>query len=189
MTSSPLQDREIVLGVCGSIAAYKAADAVRRFQDAGARVTCVMTHSAGRFITPLTLAALSGRPVPQDFFDPSLWNMSHLALAEKADAVVAAPCSAHFLSRLALGQADDLLAALILATRAPVFLAPAMHEGMWLHPATQKNVKTCRSYGYRFIGPVRGPLASGKPGWGRLEEPARIVEQVGKALARRRTKP
>jgi len=171
--------------VTGSIAAYKAAELVRRFKDAGAGVTCVLTQGAARFITPLTLAALSGRPARQDMFDESLWEMAHLSLASSADAVVVAPCSADFLSRLAAGASDSLLAALLLAARVPVFLAPAMHGPMWEHPATRRNVKTCRSFGHRFIGPVRGPLASGGDGWGRMEEPDRIVAAVAAALSPR----
>lgn len=178
----PLKGREIVLGVTGSIAAYKAADLVRRFRDAGADVTCVMTEGAARFITPLTLSALSGRAVQREMFDESLWAMAHLRLAKTADAVVVAPCTADHLAAFAAGRADDLLSALLLATRKPVFLAPALHEPMWTHPATQKNVRDCRAHGYRFLGPVKGPLASGDSGWGRMEDPLKIVAAVGKAL-------
>jgi phosphopantothenoylcysteine decarboxylase/phosphopantothenate--cysteine ligase len=184
VAKSSLKGREIVLGVSGSIAAYKAAELVRLFREQGAGVSCVMTEGATRFITPLTLSALSARPVAQDMFDQSLWNMAHLRLAKDADAVVVAPASADLLSRLAAGRADDLLSALILSTRRPVFLAPAMHEPMWTHPATRKNVSACRSHGYRLIGPVKGPLASGDTGWGRLEEPSRIVAHVAAALAK-----
>ncbi|MGQ0645803.1 MAG: flavoprotein [Elusimicrobiota bacterium] len=183
MPAVSLKGREIVLGVSGSIAAYKSAELVRRFQDAGAGVTCVLTPSAARFITPLTLSALSGRPARQDVLDASVWDMAHLSLAKDADAVVAAPCTADLLSELAAGRANTLLAALVLAAKIPVFLAPAMHEPMWTHPATQKNVKACSSYGYTLIGPARGPLASGGSGWGRMEEPVRIVAAVAKALA------
>ncbi len=177
-----LKGREIVLGVTGSIAAYKAAELVRRFRDAGAGVTCVMTPAAARFITPLTLGALSGRPVQQDVFDEKLWAMAHLRLAKEADAVVIAPCTAEHLALLAAGHAGDLLTALVLTTRKPVFIAPALHEPMWTHAATQKNVHLCKDYGYRFIGPVQGPLASGDEGWGRLEDPVKIVAEVAKNL-------
>jgi phosphopantothenoylcysteine decarboxylase/phosphopantothenate--cysteine ligase len=181
-----LKGREIVLGVTGSIAAYKAAELVRRFRDAGAGVTCAMTPAASRFITPLTLGALSGRPVQQDVFDQNLWAMAHLRLAKEADAVVVAPCTAEHLSRLAAGAADDLVTALVLATRKPVFIAPALHEPMWTHPAAQKNVRLCREYGYRFLGPVKGPLASGDTGWGRMEDPLKIVAAVGAALSKKK---
>ena len=177
-----LKGREIVLGVTGSVAAYKAADLVRRFREAGAGVTCVMTEAAARFVQPLTFAALSGRPVARDAFDYRWWTMAHLSLAKTADAVVVAPCTAEHLSRFAAGSAGDLLGALLLATRKPVFLAPALHEPMWTHPATQKNVRACREYGYRFIGPTKGPLASGDEGLGRMEDPLKIVAEVAKQL-------
>ncbi|HRY29033.1 MAG TPA: flavoprotein [Elusimicrobiota bacterium] len=183
MKKPSLRKREIVLGVTGSIAAYKAAELARRFQDGGARVTCVMTATATKFIAPLTLSALTGRPAAQDMFDQKLWNMSHLSLAQTADAVVVAPCSANVIGKLAAGLADDLLTTLVLAAQVPVFIAPAMHKAMWDHPATRKNVETCRSYGYRFVGPVEGPLASGASGVGRMEEPSRIVETVAAALS------
>lgn len=185
MRSLPLQGREIVLGVTGSVAAYKAADIARRFQDMGAGVTCVLTEAAARFIPPLTLSALTGRPAYQDMFDERLWHMGHLTLA-KTDAVLVAPCTADALSQLAQGGAGTLLTALILATRAPVFIAPAMHEPMWTHPATQNNVKICKSWGYSFIGPVKGPLASGPEGWGRLADASDILNEVSRRLARKK---
>jgi phosphopantothenoylcysteine decarboxylase / phosphopantothenate---cysteine ligase len=180
-----LRGKEIVLAVTGSIAAYKAADLTRRFMDAGAGVTCAITPAAARFITPLTLSALSGRPVAQDLFDPHLWGMAHLTLAKTAHAVVVAPCTADHLSLFAGGGSGDLVSALLLATRKPVFIAPALHEPMWTHPATQKNVAACRSYGYRFLGPVKGPLASGDEGWGRMEDPLKIVAAVAAALSKK----
>lgn len=183
MKNPRLDQKRIVLGVSGGIAAYKAADVVRRLRDLGATVDCVMTESAARFITPLTLAALSQRPVHHTLFDPS-GSSSHLELAEKADAVVVAPCTANRLSLLAAGAAGDLLTTLVLAARCPVFLVPAMHESMWTHPATQKNVETCKSFGYRLIGPARGPLASGGEGEGRLEDPLRIAQCVADSLVK-----
>ncbi len=182
MPQTPLKNREIVLGVTGSIAAYKAADLVRRFQEAGANVTCVMTTSAAEFITPLTLTTLSKRPVLQDMFDRSNKEITHVSLAHRIDAIVAAPCTAHLIAQLAAGFCGDLLTTLILASRVPVFLAPAMHEPMWLHPATKKNAGICRGYGYHLIGPVKGASASGEQGLGRLEEPVKIVEQVTEIL-------
>ena len=180
-----LRNREIILGVTGSVAAYKAAEIVRRFREEGAGVTCVMTESAARFVTPLTFSTLSGRPVARDAFDDKLRVMAHLALAKNADAVLVAPCTAEHLAAFAAGRAGDLLSALLLATRKPVFIAPAMHEPMWTHPATQKNVRACRDYGYRFIGPVKGAFASGDTGLGRLEDPAKIVAAVTAALNRK----
>jgi phosphopantothenoylcysteine decarboxylase/phosphopantothenate--cysteine ligase len=177
-----LKGREIVIGVTGSIAAYKAAELVRRFKASGAEVSCVTTPSALKFIPALTLQALSGRPVGQELFDTSLWKAAHLELAKSADAVVIAPCSANTLARLAHGVSDDLLSCLVLTTKAPVFIAPAMHETMWTHDATQKNAGICRGYGYKLIGPIRGPLAFGDMGWGRMEDPKRIVETVAQSL-------
>lgn len=178
-----LKGREILLGVSASIAAYKAAELVRLLRKAGAEVNCVLTPAAAKFITPLTLSALSGRPTQQDVLDEKVWSMAHLSLAKSADAVLIAPCTADFLAQLASGASDNLISACVLATRAPVFIAPAMHEPMWTHPATQRNVKTCREFGYRFIGPVDGPLASGDSGMGRMEDPARLVSLLTEALA------
>lgn len=177
-----LKGREILLGVSASIAAYKAAELVRLFRQEGAGVSCVLTPSATKFITPLTLAALSGRPASQDVLNENEWGMAHLSLAKSADAVLIAPCTADLLAQFAAGTSDNLLSAAVLATRAPVFIAPAMHEPMWTHPATQRNVKTCLEFGYRFIGPVKGPLASGDSGLGRMEDPAQIVSHLTEAL-------
>lgn len=176
MNRTALKNKRILLGITGSVAAYKSADLARRFVESGAQVTCVMTDAAQRFITPLTLGALTHERVFTDLFDAGGWNMSHLALAQ-VEAVVVAPCSADFLSALAQGRADSLLSALCLATRARVLLAPAMHEPMWTHPATQKNVGLCRDYGYQFIGPEKGSLASGE-GIGRMADPSNIVAGV-----------
>lgn len=182
--TAPLRGREIVLGVTGSIAAYRAAEVLRRLQDAGAGVTAVLTPGAEKFITPVTFQALTGRPVATDPFDVEDGRMPHLTLGKGADAVLIAPCTAQTLSGLAAGDAGGLLGAIVLTTRAPVFLAPAMHEPMWTHPATRRNVKICESYGYRILGPARGALASGDSGLGRLEEPARIVDALVRALRR-----
>lgn len=179
-----LKGREILLGVSASIAAYKAAELVRLFRQAGAGVSCVLTPAAAKFITPLTLSALSGKPTGQDVLDENEWGMAHLSLAKSADAVVIAPCTADFLAQLAAGSADNLLSAAVLVTRAPVFIAPAMHEPMWTHPATQRNVKTCLGFRYQFIGPVKGPLASGDSGLGRMEDPAQIVSHIMDALTK-----
>ncbi|HOW28139.1 MAG TPA: flavoprotein [Elusimicrobiota bacterium] len=179
---------EIVLCISGSIAAYKSAEIVRCFRRKKADVTCVLTPAARHFVTPLTLSTLTGRPVPQDMFAEPLWNMAHLSLTEKADAILMAPASADLLAKLAHGLADDLPSTLALAASQPVFIAPAMHEGMWLHPATQANVGLCKGYGYRFIGPARGEMASGVVGMGRLEEPALIVDAVLSALKTSRKK-
>lgn len=175
--------RSIVLGVSGSVAAYKAADVARRWVEAGAQVTAVLTAGAQRFITPLTFTALTGRPALTDAFALPNGAMPHLDLAKNAEAVLVAPASANFLARAAGGQADDLLTSILLVTRAPVFLAPAMHEPMWTHPATQRNVETLKGFGYRILGPASGALASGDHGIGRMLDPDAIVADMLRTLA------
>ncbi len=181
----PLAGREIVLGVPGGIAAYKSPEIARRLMDAGAGVRAVLTPGAERFIAALTLAAITGRSASSDPFNLSDGKMPHLTLA-RADAILVAPCTADFLSALAAGRADMLLSSLILTTRAPVLIAPAMHEPMWTHPATRRNAETCRSLGYHFVGPDRGALASGDQGLGRLSDPGLIVAELAKLLSKKR---
>jgi phosphopantothenoylcysteine synthetase/decarboxylase len=172
--------KHVVLGVTGSIAAYKSAEIVRGLTKAGHEVRCVLTPGAARFITALTLSVLSSNPVAADPYDASLWRMAHLSLADWADVVVVAPATADFLARLACGRAEDILDGLILATKAKVVLCPAMDGGMWRHPATRANAERLKAYGYRLWGPEKGELASGKIGWGRLMDPAKIVSQVAR---------
>jgi phosphopantothenoylcysteine decarboxylase/phosphopantothenate--cysteine ligase len=183
----------ILLGVTGSIAAYKAVEVLRLLLKAGQDVHVVMTPSATQFVGPLTFQGLSGHPVFSDTLDPQAYQMAHLALAEKADVVVVAPASAESLSQMARGGAHDLVSACVLSVlrtpagklKAPVFIAPAMHESMWMHPATQANVKTLKSYGYQFIGPEKGALGrTGDVGVGRMADPQMIVSQVLKVRAR-----
>jgi phosphopantothenoylcysteine decarboxylase/phosphopantothenate--cysteine ligase len=172
------RSRKIVLGVTGSIAAYKSAELVRALTKAGHEVRCVMTPAAAHFVTPLTLSTLSKNPVAQNLYDPSLWEMAHLTLADWADLIVVAPCTADFLARLASGRAEGVLDGLILAARVPVALCPAMDGGMWEHPATRANTAKVKSFGYKTWGPVKGELASGKTGMGRMLEPQEIAERV-----------
>ncbi len=183
----------ILLGVTGSIAAYKAAELLRLLVKAGHDVHVVMTPAATRFVGPLTFQGLSGHPVFSDTLDPQAYQMTHLSLAEKADAIVVAPASADTLSQLARGGASDLVSACILSAPrtpagkldVPVLLAPAMHESMWLHPATQANVKTLAGYGYEFIGPEKGDLGRAKDvGQGRMSAPQTIADLVLKCCAR-----
>lgn len=169
---------KVVLGVTGSIAAYKACELVRLLVKAGFEVRCVLSPGGARFITPLTLAALSRNPVSQDMHDPSLWRMAHLELSDWADVVLVAPASADTLARLAAGRASRLLDSLILSSSCPVVLCPAMDDQMVRHPATQENLKTLQGWGYQVWGPARGPLASGKIGEGRFLEPAEIFEKL-----------
>jgi phosphopantothenoylcysteine synthetase/decarboxylase len=177
-----LSGRTIVLGVSGSVAAYKAAEIARRLIDAGAQVTAVLTAGAQEFITPLTFTAITGRPALTDSFALPQGAMPHLDIAKSAAAVLLAPASANTLARLATGFADDLLTSILLVTRAPVFLAPAMHAPMWTHPATQRNVETLKGFGHKFLGPATGALASGDQGIGRLLDPETIVAELIRGL-------
>ena len=174
-----LKGKKIVLGVTGSIAAYKAAVLVRLLVKEGATVQVVMTPSAKDFITPLTLSTLSGRPVMCDFFqsDNGAWN-SHVELGLWADVMVVAPATASTLGKMANGVADNLLVATYLSMKAPVFIAPAMDLDMYAHPSTQRNVELLKSYGKHIIEATTGELASHLCGKGRLEEPEAIVERI-----------
>lgn len=174
-----LKDKKIILGVCGSIAAYKIAILVRLLVKAGAQVKVVMTPSARDFITPLTLSTLSGNPVLTDFFkDHSGQWHNHVALGLWADAFVIAPASANTLAKMAGGLCDNLLLAVYLSARCPVFFAPAMDLDMLQHPSTKKNVEALQSYGNHLIAPAFGDLASGLTGQGRMAEPEEIMETL-----------
>ncbi len=171
--------RRILLGVTGGIAAYKSPDLVRRLVERGAQVQVVMTASARRFVAPLALQAVSGHPVRDDLWDEAAEAaMGHIELARWAELVLIAPASADFLARLAGGRADDLLAALCLATEAPICVAPAMNRVMWAHPATQANLATLGERGVRVLGPDSGAQACGEVGLGRMWEPAKLAETV-----------
>jgi phosphopantothenoylcysteine decarboxylase/phosphopantothenate--cysteine ligase len=175
-----LAGRRLIVGVSGSIAAYKSVYLVRRLVEAGAEVHVAMTREATRFVAPLTFAAVSGRPVLDDLFTGT--PNAHVTVAEAADAAVVAPATAHLIARHALGLADDALTTMLLAVRGPVFMAPAMDGGMWDHPATRDNVATLVRRGVRLLGPETGPLASGLVGPGRMAEPEAIVAALGLAL-------
>ena len=183
--SGPLVGRRVVVGVSGSIAAYKAAVLVRQLMNAGAIVDVAMTPSATAFVTPLTFASLTHRPVVTDVMalDPDE-HIAHVELAEAADAVVVAPATANLLGKLAAGLVDDAVTAIVCASRARVVVAPAMDAGMWTHPATQRNVETLRSFGYLVVEPEVGALASGLTGIGRLAEPETVLAAVERLFAR-----
>lgn len=171
-----LQGKRIILGITGSIAAYKAAQLVRLLVKEGAEVKVIMTDLAKEFITPLTLATLSKNPILVDFFDPTNgnWN-SHVDLGLWADAYLIAPATANTMAKMATGVADNLLLTTYLSAKCPVFVAPAMDLDMFAHPATQKNIQTLLSVGNLVIEPASGELASGLEGKGRMEEPENIV--------------
>jgi phosphopantothenoylcysteine decarboxylase/phosphopantothenate--cysteine ligase len=169
---------KIVLGVTGSIAAYKACELVRLFVKRGDDVRVVMTAAAREFVTPLTFQTLSRNPVGIDQFAlPVEWKPEHIAYAD-ADAVVVAPATANIIAKMAHGLADDLLSSTLLATRSPVFVAPAMNDGMWDNPATQENMAVLRGRGVRFVEPGEGELACGTEGRGRMAE----CDEIFKAL-------
>jgi phosphopantothenoylcysteine decarboxylase/phosphopantothenate--cysteine ligase len=171
-----LEGRELILGVTGSIAAYKAVILLRELTRLGAGVTVCLSEHARAFVAPLTFRTLSGRPVLTELFDPQLSEaVEHVALAERADAVVVAPATANVLAKAAHGVADDFLTTVLLAARGAVLFAPAMDGGMWDHPAVVENVATLRRRGALVLDPAVGPLASGLAGRGRLPEPEAIV--------------
>ena len=184
---SALDGRELILGVTGSIAAYKAVYLLRELTRAGARVSVCLSEHAREFVGPLTFRTLSGRPVLSHLFDPQSDDaVEHVALAERADAVVVAPATANLLGKAAAGIADDFLTTLLLAARCPVVMAPAMDGGMWEHPAVVANVATLRGRGVTVLEPDAGALASGLSARGRLPEADVVVEALRTALTTRR---
>jgi phosphopantothenoylcysteine decarboxylase/phosphopantothenate--cysteine ligase len=174
-----LHEKRIVLGLSGGIACYKAADLVRRLIEHGAQVDVVMTEAATRFITPVTLQALSGRPVFVDAWDNRVHNnMAHIQLSRGADAIVIAPASADFIAKLVQGRADDLLSTLCLARACPLLVAPAMNREMWTAAPTQRNVQQLILDGIEILGPGTGEQACGETGDGRMLEPLQIVTEL-----------
>jgi phosphopantothenoylcysteine decarboxylase / phosphopantothenate---cysteine ligase len=181
-----LEGKRIVLGITGSISAYKAADLASKLTQTGALVDAVLTDAATRFIPPLTLRSVTRRTVFLDMFDPVTdLPEEHVELARRADAVLVAPASADMIARLAHGRADDMVALIVLATTAPVLIVPAMDGQMFEHEATQRNIETLRERGYTIVGPVDGRLASGRIGKGRLVETDVILGVARQALGRR----
>jgi phosphopantothenoylcysteine decarboxylase/phosphopantothenate--cysteine ligase len=178
MSSGRLAGRRVVLGVSGGVAAYKSALLARLLVGEGADVRAVMTDSAARFLGPPTLAALTGHPVVVDLFDDDESVSPHTDLARWADVVVVAPATTATIARLATGMSSDALSATVVASLAPLVVAPAMHTEMWEHPATQRNMETLRTDGVTIVGPASGPLAGGDEGPGRMSEPDEILESV-----------
>ena len=171
--------QNIVMGVCGGIAAYKAVDVVSRLKKTGCNIRVIMTKAATEFVTPLTFRELSGNPVVADMWEESkTWNVEHIALANWADVFLVVPATANIIGKIANGIADDMLSTTIMATKAPVLLAPAMNTNMYLNPITQQNLTKLAGLGYHIIEPATGLLACGVEGPGRLPEPLVIVDKV-----------
>ena len=174
-----LKGKNILLAVCGGIGVYKVVDVASRLRKLGANVHVVMTKEATNFVTPLTFQEISGNPVNVSMWDKvTNWNVEHIALANLADLVLIAPATANIIGKIANGIADDMLSTVIMATKAPVFVAPAMNSNMYQNPITQKNINTLREYNYHIIEPASGHLACGVNGIGRLPESITLVETI-----------
>lgn len=174
----------VVLGVTGGIAAYKACELLRLLQKQGIDVYVVMTKHACQFVAPLTFETLSGHPVAVDTFErPATWEVEHIALAKRADLFLIAPATANIIGKMACGIADDMLSTTVMATKAPVMIAPAMNTGMWENPATQQNIKTLIARGVHVVSPANGHLACGDSGAGKLEDVAVIAERALEVLS------
>src|SRR3954453_562335 len=181
--ATPLDGRELIVAVCGGIAAYKVADVVSKLVQLGAGVTVCMTDEAQRFITPLTFEALSGRKVRTGTFDlVDTSDPQHIGLTERADLMLVAPATGNVIAKVAHGLCDDLVSLMVSAAACPVVFAPAMNNRMWDHPVARENVEKLQRLGYRFIGPDAGWLACRNVGSGRLSEPGKIVEEVTRML-------
>ncbi len=178
-----LKGKEIVLGVSGGIAAYKAAELTRLLVKEGANVNVVMTKNAQQFVTPLTFQSLSGNPVMTELFSlTERSEIKHISLAEKADLLVIAPATANIIGKIASGIADDLLTTMVLAARAPILIAPAMNVQMWRNPIVQENIKRLKKVGMKIMEPESGYLACGYEGKGRLAEPEAILKGIKSLL-------
>ena len=181
--SSEMKKPCVVLGVTGGIAVYKACELLRLLQKRGIDVFVVMTQNTCRFVAPLTFETLSGHPVAVDTFDrPQTWEVEHIALAKRADLFLIAPATANIMGKMACGIADDMLSTTVMATHAPVLVAPAMNTGMWENAAVQQNVKTLRARGVEIVAPVSGHLACGDSGAGKLEDVEVIAERACELL-------
>ena len=182
--STPLKGREIIVGVCGGIAAYKVADLVSKLVQVGAGVSVVMTEEATKFVTPLTFQALSGRTVRTSTFDlTDSSDPQHIALTERADLMLIAPATANIIAKIAHGLCDDQVSLMVAAAACPVVFAPAMNNRMWANPIAQENVAKLTKLGYQFIGPEDGWLACRNVGPGRLTDPHKIIEHITNLLA------
>lgn len=179
-----LTGRQVIVAVCGGIAAYKVADLVSKLVQLGAGVTVCMTPSAQKFVTPLTFQALSGRPVRTETFDlPDSSDPQHIGLTDHADLMIVAPATANVIAKVAHGICDELVSLMVCAAGCPVIFAPAMNTRMWANPICQENVAKLQKLGYRFIGPEEGFLACRHIGAGRMSEPKSILDEVVKIFS------
>ncbi|MDR0617806.1 MAG: phosphopantothenoylcysteine decarboxylase [Endomicrobium sp.] len=179
-----LENKSIVLGVCGGIAAYKVCDIIRQLTKLKANVECILTKSGANFITPLTLQTLSKNKVHQDMFESiEKYDINHISLSKKADIIVVAPATADTIARLAVGRANDLLSSVVLASKAKILICPSMNSNMLSHKAVCNNIKILKSYGYNFVMPESGELACGDCGDGRLAKIEVIVSNVMEILS------
>jgi phosphopantothenoylcysteine decarboxylase/phosphopantothenate--cysteine ligase len=170
------KNKNIILGICGSIAAYKSCDVIRQLAKLEANIECILTKNGSEFITPLTLQTLSRNKVYRDMFENSYKiEINHISLAQRADIILIIPATADIIARLACGRADDLLTCTVLASKANIVICPAMNADMLEHEATQSNIETLKSYGYKFIAPEKGELACGSWGEGRLASQEAII--------------
>ena len=178
-----VKEKNVILGVCGGIAAYKVCDIIRTLKKERFNVTCIMTEEATKFITPSTLQYLSGNKTYIDMFDlPEEVSPAHISLSEWADVIVIVPATAHMLAKLSSGLCDCLLSCAILATEAEILICPAMHESMYKKDVVQENIKKLRKRGFKFAGPEKGRLLSGEKGLGHLENLEAIVKHIKKII-------
>jgi phosphopantothenoylcysteine decarboxylase len=188
--SSSLKGRELIVGVCGGIAAYKVADLVSRLVQSGAGVTVAMTEGAQRFVAPLTFQALSGRPVRTGIFDlTDSSDPQHISLTEQADLMLVAPATNNTIARIAAGLTDDLVSLMVCAAACPVVFVPAMNHRMWENPIARQNVAKLQGLGYRFIGPEPGWLACRNVGVGRMTEPETVFNEIVRLLTEPASRP
>ena len=173
----------VLIGITGSIAAYRACDIITTLRKAGYGLQAVMTREAGHFITPLTIQTLTENEVVQDMFQPPAgWDPLHTSLADKADLILIAPATANIIGKLASGITDDILACTVFAAKAPVLLAPAMNDNMYRNKITQANITKLKGAGYKFVGPIKGHLACGRAGEGHIADTTEIVKAVGQLI-------
>ncbi|PIW79938.1 MAG: hypothetical protein COZ98_04765 [Candidatus Omnitrophica bacterium CG_4_8_14_3_um_filter_43_15] len=175
--------KHIVVGITGSIAAYKACDIIRGLRGAGCDTTVIMTKESQEFVTPLLMSQISGNQAYTDMFTPpKSWDVEHVSLAQSAKLILIAPATANIIAKLAAGICDDLLTCAVIASKAKVLIAPAMNSVMYEHPATVENIKKLKSFGYKFIGPVKGRLACGDEGMGHIAGVDEIIKEAKKLL-------